>query len=130
MPSRAISDLANAVGRSYTTHPLSRTLCIGGPEGPCTLSLVGLWLPLAPPEILIRFLEIDFDGLGARAARNYDLFWHIASFFVFCFYFYQFRVAIRNFALRARGLINNSSFSAVIGFLFSTLNFDSSPKSV
>ena len=35
----------------------------------------------------LGFFEVNFDGLGARAARDYDLLWHIASFLFLLFLF-------------------------------------------
>ena len=72
--------------------------------------------------------EINLNGLFARFVRNHDLFWHILPPFVYCFCFYQFRLAAsRNLALLARGLITNSTFSAVMGFLLIMHSSASSP---
>ena len=68
------------------------------------------------------------DFLCARFVRYDDLLRHFALLFVLFFCFYQFRFAARNFALLARGLITNSSFSAMIGALFMIVSSDSSPK--
>ena len=74
-----------------------------------------------------RLTEIYLNFLGTRFVRDENLFWHFASF-CFWFLFYQFRVAARNLALRARGLITNSWGVAMMGFLLIILSSDSSPR--
>lgn len=74
-----------------------------------------------------RLAEVYFNGLFARFVRNDDLFWHCCLLFMFFVCFYQFRVATRSLALRARGLITNSSGPATIGFLVFIISSDSSP---
>ena len=38
-------------------------------------------------SLKLSFFEVNFDGLGARTARDYDLLWHIASFLFLLFLF-------------------------------------------
>ena len=119
LSSRAISNLKEPLeGHTfYTLYPVENSF-LADLRGPCIVfldsrsrfcstdpDLRGSYLIIG----YFLFLEMNLDSLGARTTRDYDLFWHIASFLLFCFYFYQFRFfAVRSFALRARGLINNS----------------------
>lgn len=92
--------------------------------------------------------EVHLHFLCLRTVAGYnDLSWHICLLFMFCFYFYHsldrtgpvrlliskistlyFFIAALSFALRARGLINNSISSATIGFFVKICNADSSPR--
>lgn len=98
---------------------------VPSPEG------VPLMLIVSTSGIHLHLAEVNFDFLCAGFVCDYDLTWHICSFFIFCFifYFYQPRfLAALSFAERARGLITNSIFSATIGFLLINVSSDSSPR--
>ena len=79
-----------------------------------------------------KLTKVNFDFLCARFVRDDDLTWHIRSFFIFIFLFlsnhvYSFLAAL-SLADLARGLITNSTFSAVTGFFKIISSSDSSPR--
>lgn len=60
------------------------TLGLDFSSSPLLVSPKLLW-PRAQPKNYLT--KVDLDSLFARFVRNYDLLWHIASFFVFMFLF-------------------------------------------
>ena len=111
--------------RAFSLAPI--VMGLASKFAPVVASALELQCSAAFPSLT----EVNFHDLLAGFVRNYDLFWHFASFFVLYFYFYQFRFrARRNLALRERGLITNSSLSATIGFLLISSRGDSSPRLV